>query len=182
MAARKPKYEHVMDDPAVRAAAQRVIDAAPPATPAQIARLRVLFRVDVGPAASRDMAGGARAGSERLEPRRGVVGPADPSDAPNDAHATRQGHLGGTRGAGPESGAELMGAEAVIPVGNTLEVVLDRLKRAGNFASNGCYMAALEGRDPAETADLYIKAAQAMLDEARSALDQVRAASTPRAD
>lgn len=59
-----------------------------------------------------------------------------------------------------------------IPTGDTIEVVLDRLKRAGNFALNGVYLAS-EG-DSVSIADLYIRSAQAMLDEARRALDAVK--------
>ena len=42
---KKLRYAHVSDDPVVQEAARRVIDAAPPATPEQIARVRMLFRV-----------------------------------------------------------------------------------------------------------------------------------------
>ncbi len=60
-----------------------------------------------------------------------------------------------------------------IPTGDTIEVVLDRLMRAGNFASNGVYLA--RTGDAAATAETYIGAAQAMLDEARRALEAVKA-------
>jgi len=54
-----------------------------------------------------------------------------------------------------------------------MEVVFDRMQRASNFASNGVYMVKEAGRDPQETARLYINAAQLMLDEARRTLDAV---------
>lgn len=60
-----------------------------------------------------------------------------------------------------------------IPQGDTIEVVLDRLTRAGNFAHNGVIIA--EHRDPVATADLYIRSAQAMLDESRRALEAIKA-------
>lgn len=58
-----------------------------------------------------------------------------------------------------------------IPTGLTMEVVLDRMQRASNFASNGVYL-----NVSAAEADTYIWAAQSMLDEARIALEGVHAA------
>ena len=62
-----------------------------------------------------------------------------------------------------------------VPTGDTIEVVLDRMQRASNFASNGVLMATeyVGERDPLAVARTYINAAQAMLDEARHTLDVV---------
>lgn len=43
---KKPRYEKVTDDPAVREHIRRLVDEAPPLSTSQIARLRVLLRVD----------------------------------------------------------------------------------------------------------------------------------------
>lgn len=60
-----------------------------------------------------------------------------------------------------------------IPTGNTMEVVLDRMQRAGNFASNGAYMVTEKMTDlpDVDMAQTYINAARRMLDEAQTALD-----------
>ena len=62
-----------------------------------------------------------------------------------------------------------------VPTGNTIEVVLDRMKRASNFASNGAYIAGANDPDPIDTAELYIRAAQSMLDEARETIAAIKA-------
>lgn len=54
-----------------------------------------------------------------------------------------------------------------IPTGDTMEVVLDRMTRAGNFASNGAYMGEHYGADQI---GVHIRAARRMLDEAERAL------------
>jgi uncharacterized lipoprotein NlpE involved in copper resistance len=54
-----------------------------------------------------------------------------------------------------------------------MEVVLDRMQRASNFASNGVYMVTEAGNNPAETTRTYINAARRMLDAAEVALDAV---------
>lgn len=59
-----------------------------------------------------------------------------------------------------------------VPTGNSLEVVLDRMTRASNFASNGVYLAQENGQ--VSTIELYIRSAQAMLDEARETLEAVK--------
>lgn len=64
----------------------------------------------------------------------------------------------------------------VVPTGNTIEVVLDRMKRASNFASNGALIAAMPDSDPIDIAELYIRAAQSMLDEARETIEAIKAA------
>jgi hypothetical protein len=63
-----------------------------------------------------------------------------------------------------------------IPTGDSLAVVLDRMQRASNFASNGVLMATeyLGDRDPADVAAMYISAATSMLEEARRALSALR--------
>jgi hypothetical protein len=59
-----------------------------------------------------------------------------------------------------------------IPTGLTIEVVLDRMQRASNFASNGVYLAT-NGDDPVSIASTYISATRTMLDEAQRALDAI---------
>lgn len=64
-----------------------------------------------------------------------------------------------------------------IPTGDTIEVVIDRLRRAGNFADNAAYCAAREiDTEQVETVEAYMSAARWMLDEAQAALDGVKTA------
>lgn len=59
-----------------------------------------------------------------------------------------------------------------VPTGDTMDVVLDRMKRAGNFASN-CAFIGEHGDITPEQIGVYIRAARAMLDEAERTLDVV---------
>lgn len=56
-----------------------------------------------------------------------------------------------------------------VPMGDTIETALDRMKRAGNFASNCAYMAEHDGITT-DQIGVYIRAARAMLDEAERTL------------
>lgn len=59
-----------------------------------------------------------------------------------------------------------------IPTGNTIEVALDRLQRASNFAGNCAYVGKEVGITPEQIA-VYIRSARSMLDEAERVLAEM---------